>query len=125
MSQTTRDLDHDAGEQAAGLRLALDVAAPAAIDWDYARQQYEAGRWDLVAHGASAALIVHTGVADHKSTTIIAMAGDLSACPAVVALIEDAATNAGSSYVVFMGRRGWVRAFPGYEEKAVFGVKEL
>lgn len=119
------DLERDAAAHVGGLRAALDVAAPAPIPWSYACAQYAAGRWLLVANEGAAALICHTGVAGHKSTSIVAMAGDLGDCSPLVTQIELAAADAGSSYVVFMGRRGWVRAFRDYEEKAIIGVKEL
>lgn len=124
-SHDTPDLERDAAGYVEGLKKALAVAAPAPIPWEWAKQQYAAGRWSLVHHGKSAALLAHVHLVGAKSTSIVAMAGDLDDCAPLVALIEDIATNAGSAYVVFMGRRGWVRAFPEYEEKAVIGVKEL
>jgi hypothetical protein len=119
------DLEHDAAGHIDGLKEALAVAAPAPIPWEFAKQQYAAGRWTLAHYGKSAALLAHGQVAGSKSTSIVAMAGDLVDCAPLVSLIEDVAMNAGSAYVVFIGRRGWVRAFPDYEEKAVIGVKEL
>lgn len=124
-SHAAPDLEQDAALHIDGLKEALAVAAPAPIPWEFAKQQYAAGRWTLAHHGNSAALIAHVQVAGAKGTSIVAMAGNLDDCGPLVALIEDAAANAGSAYVVFIGRRGWVRAFPDYEEKAVIGVKEL
>jgi hypothetical protein len=120
-----RDLEQDAAGHIGGLKEALAVAAPSPIPWEFAKAQYAAGRWEFVRHGLSAALVSHSMVAGSQSTSIVAMAGDLGDCATLVALIEDSAVNAGSAYVVFIGRRGWVRAFPEYEEKAVIGVKEL
>lgn len=124
-SHATPDLEHDAAGYVDGLKAALAVAAPAPITWEFAKQQYAAGRWSLAHHGKSAALLAHVLVAEAKSTSIVAMAGELDDCALLVALIEEMAMHAGSAYVVFIGRRGWVRAFPEYEEKAVIGVKEL
>jgi hypothetical protein len=125
MEQTARDLDIDAGKHVEGLKRAFDVAAPAPIPWAYACAQYAAGRWHLLANDGAAALIAHTGVAGHMSTSIVAMAGVLGECDPLVAWIEAKARAAGSSMVVYIGRRGWSKAFPGYKERAVIGVKEL
>jgi len=119
------DLDQDAGPHAAGLKQAFAVAAPAPIDWQFVRNQYASGRWKLITCGQSAAMLAHTGVAGHKSTSILAMAGELGDCRPLVTMIERAAQEAGSSLVVFIGRRGWVREFPEYLEMGVIGAKEL
>lgn len=125
MESNARDLDIEAGKHADGLKRAFEVAAPAPIPWDFACDQYAAGRWHLLANDGAAALIAHTGIAGHKSTSIVAMTGALAECDPLVAWIEAKARAAGSSMVVFIGRRGWCRAFPGYKEQAVIGVKEL
>lgn len=120
-----RDLDTDVGAFAEGLNKALSFAAPAPVSWGYARQCYAQGRWQLIKSDGAAALIAHGAVAGHKTTSILAMSGELSACPDLVKIIEAKAVEAGSDFVVYMGRRGWVREFPDYVERAVFGVKEL
>lgn len=119
------DLNRDAGVHVHGLQKAFSVAAPAPIAWEFVCQQYASGRWKLLANGRSAALITHTGVAGHKSTSILAMAGELGDCRPLVEQIEQEAAAAGSTLVVFIGRRGWVREFPEYLEKGVIGAKEL
>lgn len=57
--------------------------------------------------------------------TIWVAAGDLDEVLRLVAQAEDMARREGIPAMVFMGRRGWVRAAPGYQELAVVGQKEL
>lgn len=52
-------------------------------------------------------------------------AGDLNEVLRLVAQAEDRARREGIPAMVFMGRRGWVRAAPGYHEQAIVGLKEL
>ena len=52
-------------------------------------------------------------------------AGDLDEVLGLVREVEDSARRDGITRIVFMGRRGWVRAANGYREVATVGVKEV
>jgi len=119
-----RDLDVDAGPFLDGLRAAMGDAAPLPVPWETVRLKYMTGSMDLRCVGMACALISHSGVHGYKVTTIVAMTGDLKDCPALVKMIEDEARSVGSVRIAWIGRRGWLRHFPDYQQSAI-GVKEL
>lgn len=52
-------------------------------------------------------------------------AGDLDEVLELVRDVERDAFDDGVAAIVFMGRRGWIRAACGYKEVATIGLKEL
>lgn len=118
-------LANDAGPFAAGLREALDKAAPAPVPWGHVQALYAAGEMTLIRGERAAAIINHTGLCGRQATCIVAMTGELDGAAEVVKRIEAEARTAGATLVVWIGRRGWVRAFSDYQELAVIGGKEL
>ena len=119
-----RNLDDDAGPFLEGLRTAMGDAAPLPVPWDSVRDRYRTGAIDLRCVGMACALVAHSGIHGYKVTTIVAMTGDLTDCPALVSMIEEEAKAVGSKRVAWIGRRGWLRHFPDYQQSAI-GVKEL
>jgi len=119
-----RNLDDDAGPFLDGLRAAMGDAAPLPVPWESVRERYRTGAIDLRCVGMACALVAHSGIHGYKVTTIVAMTGDLRDCPALVRMIEDEARSVGSSRIAWIGRRGWLRHFPEYQQSAI-GVKEL
>lgn len=118
-------LADDAGPFASGLREALDRAAPVPVPWAHAADLYDSGEVLLIKGSSAAALISHSGMFGHLATSIVAMTGGLDGVGEVVDRVEAEARKAGASLVVWIGRRGWVRAFSDYKELAVIGGKEL
>lgn len=121
----TRAIDRDAGPFGPGLREALDRAAPVPVPWAHAADLYDSGDVLLIKGARAAALISHSGMFGHLATSIVAMTGELDGVGEVVDRVEAEARKAGASLVVWIGRRGWVRAFSDYQELAVIGGKEL
>lgn len=120
-----RNLDDDAGPFLEGLRTAMGDAAPLPVPWDSVKDRYRTGAIDLRCVGRACAMVAHSsGIHKYRVTTIVAMTGDLKDCPALVEMIEREAKSVGSNRVVWIGRRGWLRHFPGYQQSAI-GVKEL
>lgn len=119
-----RDLEADAGPFLDGLKAAMGEAAPIPVPWDSVVDKYRSGAFDLRCMGMACALIGHSGIHGYKVTTIVGMTGDLRDCPALVKMIEDEARSVGSSRIAWIGRRGWLRHFPEYQQSAI-GVKEL
>ena len=119
-----RDLEADAGPFVDGLKTAMGDAAPLPVPWGSVAEKYRSGAFDLRCVGGACALIAHSGIHGYKVTTIVAMTGDLTDCPGLVKMIEDEARSVGSTRVAWIGRRGWLRHFPEYQQSAI-GVKEL
>ena len=119
-----RDLEADAGPFVEGLKTAMGDAAPLPVPWDSVKERYRTGSIDLRCVGMACALVAHSWIHGYKVTTIFAMTGDLSDCPALVNMIEEEARAVGSSRIAWIGRRGWLRHFPEYQQSAI-GVKEL
>lgn len=119
-----RDLEADAGPFVDGLKTAMGDAAPLPVPWGSVVEKYRSGAFDLRCVGGACALIAHSGIHGYKVTTIVAMTGDLTDCPALVAMIEGEARSVGSTRIAWIGRRGWLRHFPEYQQSAI-GVKEL
>ena len=119
-----RNLDDDAGPFLDGLRTAMGDAAPLPVPWESVRERYRTGAIDLRSVGMACALVAHSGIHGYRVTTIVAMTGDLRDCPALVNMIEGEARAAGSNRIAWIGRRGWLRHFPEYQQSAI-GVKEL
>lgn len=57
--------------------------------------------------------------------TILVVCGVLTEVRGMVDEMEAIARASGITKIMFVGRRGWLRAFPGYREIAVLGAKEL
>jgi hypothetical protein len=57
--------------------------------------------------------------------TIVVVCGVMPEVREMVEEMEAMAVASGITKVMFIGRRGWLRAFPGYREIAVLGAKEL
>ena len=131
---SVRNLDDDAGPFLEGLRTAMGDAAPLPVPWESVRDRYRTGAIDLRCVGMACALVAHSGIHGYKVTAIVtqfkeageivAMTGDLTDCPALVSMIEEEAKAVGSKRVAWIGRRGWLRHFPEYQQSAI-GVKEL
>lgn len=121
---TVRDLEADAGPFVDGLKTAMGDAAPLPVPWGSVVEKYRSGAFDLRCVGGACALIAHSGIHGYRVTTIVAMTGDLTDCPALVAMIESEARSVGSTRIAWIGRRGWLRHFPEYQQSAI-GVKEL
>lgn len=119
-----RNLDDDAGPFLEGLRTATGDAAPLPVPWDSVKERYRTGAIDLRCVGMACALVAHSRIHGYKVTTIVAMTGDLQDSLALVRLIEDEARSVGSAKVAWIGRRGWLRHLPDYQQSAI-GVKEL
>lgn len=119
-----RNLDDDAGPFLDGLRTAMGDAAPLPVPWESVKERYRTGAIELRCVGMACALVAHSGIHGYKVTTIVAMAGDLRDCPALVHMIEGEARASGANRIAWIGRRGWLRHFPDYQQSAI-GVKEL
>lgn len=52
-------------------------------------------------------------------------AGQMNEVLQLVNQVEQSARRDGIGALVFIGRRGWIRAIPGYKEMATVGLKEL
>lgn len=71
-------------------------------------------------------MVTHdTVLAGIKVRTILVVCGVMLEVSELVEEMEAIARASGIAKVMFIGRRGWLRAFPGYREIAVLGAKEL
>lgn len=80
----------------------------------------------LVLEGEQSVLVMRdVMISGRTMRSIWVAAGEKSEVLRLVDQAETAARGAGVSAMIFMGRRGWIRAAAGYQEKAVIGLKEL
>lgn len=76
--------------------------------------------------GHKSVLLTHLAeIKGIKSLSVWVAAGELSEVLQLVDQAEDHARQAGCKQIVFIGRRGWIRAAKGYRDTATIGVKEL
>lgn len=80
----------------------------------------------MVVEGEKSVLVLRDCEIDGRSArTVWVAAGQLDEVLRLVERAEDEAKAAGIGAMVFMGRRGWVRAAKGYREMATVGLKEF
>ncbi len=80
----------------------------------------------LVVEGDKSVLVLRDCViGGHLSRSIWVAAGVLDEVMELVRKSEAKAKDDGIKYMVYLGRRGWLRAANGYEELAVIGRKGL
>lgn len=90
-------------------------------------------RWDdvlatpvIIYEAANSVLVVRdVRLPGRRARSIWVAAGDLGEVLGLVKRLEDDSRRAGISAIVFMGRRGWIRAAQGYTELQTVGMKEL
>lgn len=80
----------------------------------------------LVFHsGNSVVLTLDIQLHGEPARNIWVASGVMSEVMQLVAEVEKSSIATGIKSIVFMGRRGWIRAAKGYREMATIGIKEL
>ena len=78
-----------------------------------------------VYEGLRSVIVTRPGSARGRPAVVVwVAAGDLAELAKLLVRVEESAMTAGIDQVVYLGRRGWIRAL-GFEEIAVVAVKEL
>ena len=78
-----------------------------------------------VYEGLRSVIVTRPGTARGRPAVMVwVAAGDLVELAKLLVRVEESAMTAGIDQVVYLGRRGWIRAL-GFEEIAVVAVKEL
>ena len=79
-----------------------------------------------VFEGAHSVVVTHdVRIASGMARSIWVAVGVLDEVMQLVDEVEDSARRDGMAAVIFMGRKGWLRAARGYRSECVVGVKEL
>lgn len=88
-------------------------------------EQMLAMRPDVFEGERSVILTRDVVIGTRKSRSIWVAAGVMDEVMRLVSQVEESARQSGIGSVIFMGRRGWLRAASGYREMSVIGLKEL
>lgn len=79
-----------------------------------------------VFEGRQSVLVAHvTTIGSGPVAQLLVACGEIEEMPALVDSMEGWARGQGLRRVMFVGRRGWLKAFKNYREIAVVGLREI
>lgn len=76
--------------------------------------------------GRQSVLVAHVAtIGSGQVAQLLVACGDMEEMPPLVTNMETWARSIGLKRVMFVGRRGWLKAFKNYREIAVVGLREI